>query len=134
MSSCSWARRSCATGFRPTERRPDRSEGRAPADCARGLEQARFPVRMPEICAARLAHALLARQSRRAREVIMHNRKFIICAMAGAAAALMAGALAQGQLPPTATITLPSAGPADPALRAIPLPSGKRMHLLPATL
>src|SRR5262245_65353574 len=65
----------------------------------------------------------------------MHNRKFIICAMAGAAAAaLIAGALAQGQLPPTATITLPSAGPADPALRMVPLPNGKKMHLLPATL
>src|SRR5205814_3909258 len=37
-------------------------------------------------------------------------------------------------LPPTATIALPSAGPADPALRALPLPNGKKMHLLPATL
>jgi acetamidase/formamidase len=56
---------------------------------------------------------------------------------ATAATALIAGVLAQqapAPLPPTATITLPSAGPADPALRALPMPNGKKMHLLPATL
>jgi acetamidase/formamidase len=37
-------------------------------------------------------------------------------------------------LPPTTTITLPSAGPADPTLRTLPLPNGKKLHLLPATL
>jgi len=61
-------------------------------------------------------------------------------AMAGTAAtALIAGVLAQAPqppqpLPPTTTITYPGPGPADPALRALPLPNGKKMHLLPATL
>ena len=39
--------------------------------------------------------------------------------------------------PPTATITTPgypAAGPADHKLRAVGLPSGKKIHLLPATL
>jgi acetamidase/formamidase len=39
--------------------------------------------------------------------------------------------------PPTATITTPgypAPGPADPKLRAVNLPNGKKMHLLPATL
>ena len=39
--------------------------------------------------------------------------------------------------PPTATITTPgypAPGPADPKLRAVSLPNGKKMHLLPATL
>ena len=35
---------------------------------------------------------------------------------------------------PTATIAYPSPGPADAALRAIALPNGKKLHLLPATL
>ncbi len=35
---------------------------------------------------------------------------------------------------PTATIAYPNPGPADPALQAIPLPNGKKLHLLPATL
>ncbi len=29
---------------------------------------------------------------------------------------------------------MPSIGPADPKLRAVPLPGGKTLHLLPATL
>ncbi|MGB8043855.1 MAG: acetamidase/formamidase family protein, partial [Pseudolabrys sp.] len=40
-------------------------------------------------------------------------------------------------LPPTATITTPgypAAGPADPNLRVVSLPGGKKVHLLPATL
>lgn len=40
-------------------------------------------------------------------------------------------------LPPTATITTPgypAAEPADPALRVVGLPGGKKVHLLPATL
>jgi acetamidase/formamidase len=44
---------------------------------------------------------------------------------------------AASQLPPTATITTPgypAAGPADPKLRVVDLPSGKKVHLLPATL
>jgi acetamidase/formamidase len=64
----------------------------------------------------------------------MRHHAIMTLAMAGTAAtALIAGVLAQ-PLPPTATITLPSPGPADPALRALPLPNGKKMHLLPATL
>ncbi len=35
---------------------------------------------------------------------------------------------------PTATISLPSAGPPDPNLRIVNLPGGKKLHLLPATL
>ena len=44
---------------------------------------------------------------------------------------------AASQLPPTATITTPgypAAGPADPKLRVVGLPNGKKVHLLPATL
>jgi len=39
--------------------------------------------------------------------------------------------------PPTATITTPGypgVGPADSKLRAMNLPNGKKLHLLPATL
>jgi acetamidase/formamidase len=67
----------------------------------------------------------------------MLYRAIIALALASTAgAALVAGVTAQQPqpLPPTATIALPSAGPADPALRALPLPNGKKMHLLPATL
>src|SRR5438105_13622103 len=35
---------------------------------------------------------------------------------------------------PTATISLPSAGPPDPNLRIVNLPGGRKLHLLPATL
>src|SRR3979409_523579 len=41
------------------------------------------------------------------------------------------------QSPPTATIPppgYPGVGPADPQLRVVNLPNGKKMHLLPATL
>ena len=41
------------------------------------------------------------------------------------------------QLPPTATITTPgypASGPADPKLRVVSLPNGKKIHVLPATL
>jgi acetamidase/formamidase len=73
----------------------------------------------------------------------MQHRNSLTLAMTGiAVSALLTGpgAIAQAPapaapaLPPTATITLPSAGPADPALRALPAPSGKKLHLLPATL
>ena len=67
----------------------------------------------------------------------MQHRAIMNLALAATAAmALIAAALAQApQLPsPTATIALPSAGPADPKLRALNLPGGKKMHLLPATL
>jgi acetamidase/formamidase len=37
-------------------------------------------------------------------------------------------------MPATATISYPGTGPADPKLRTINLPNGKKMHLLPATL
>jgi acetamidase/formamidase len=65
----------------------------------------------------------------------------------GACGAIMicAAALAQtsppvpaaSQLSPTATITTPGypvAGPADPKLRIVDLPNGRKVHLLPATL
>ena len=45
----------------------------------------------------------------------MQHLKAISVTLAGtAAAALLAGAFAVAQQPPTATVTLPSAGPADP--------------------
>ena len=37
-------------------------------------------------------------------------------------------------MPPTATISYPGVGPADPKLRTVNLPKGKKLHLLPATL
>ena len=52
------------------------------------------------------------------------------------APAAPAAAPASG-LPPTATITTPgypAAGPADPKLRVVGLPNGKKVYLLPATL
>src|SRR5258708_31975957 len=62
----------------------------------------------------------------------------------GAGGALILGATALAQSPaaapkfaPTATITTPGypgVGPADPRLRVVNLPNGKKMHLLPATL
>jgi len=55
----------------------------------------------------------------------MLNRRFMRLALAGAAVLLAAaGAPAQDQSP----------GPADPTLRVVTLPGGKKMHLLPATL
>ncbi|HLQ90072.1 MAG TPA: acetamidase/formamidase family protein [Xanthobacteraceae bacterium] len=67
----------------------------------------------------------------------MRHRTMTLALAATAVTALIAGVLAQAPpapLPPTTTITLPSAGPADPTLRALPMPNGKKMHLLPATL
>src|SRR5438552_5693992 len=65
----------------------------------------------------------------------------------GASAALIIGTAAYAQtsppapaapqFPPTATITTPGypgVGPADAELRVVGLPSGKKVHLLPATL
>src|SRR5262249_8357843 len=66
-----------------------------------------------------------------------------LAAMAGvgvlAGSAWLAGATivgAQQQPPPhtTPTQAAPPIGPADPNLRAIPLPNGKKLHFLPATL
>src|SRR5947209_225868 len=67
----------------------------------------------------------------------MRYRAIVTLALAGAAgAAPVVGVLAQAPqpLPPTATVALPGVGPADPKLRVVNLPNGKRMHLLPATL
>jgi acetamidase/formamidase len=63
----------------------------------------------------------------------MLYRRVMGMALAGSAgvALLMAGALAQNQ--PASTDSL-NPGPADPALRVVTLPNGKKMHLLPATL
>ena len=52
-------------------------------------------------------------------------------------AAQAPAAPAAPQFPPTATITTPgypAVGPADSTLRVVGLPSGKKVHLLPATL
>src|SRR5690242_9721435 len=58
-------------------------------------------------------------------------------APAQAPAAAPAAAPAPAPFPPTATIGghgYPGAGPTDQKLQAIPLPNGKKMYLLPATL
>src|SRR5262245_53644655 len=66
-------------------------------------------------------------------EGVMLYRRVMGMALAGSAgvALLMAGALAQNQ---PASTDSPNPGPADPALRVVTLPNGKKMHLLPATL
>ena len=68
----------------------------------------------------------------------MTIRRFLTLAMIAVGAGISANEFAPAQNPPqpdpTATMALPSAGPADPKLRAISLPDGKTMHLLPATL
>jgi acetamidase/formamidase len=69
-------------------------------------------------------------------------KPFALSALAGltAGAALIAGPLAgQPQPSPAApasppTEAVPAIGPADPNLRVVKLPNGKRLHLLPATL
>jgi acetamidase/formamidase len=69
----------------------------------------------------------------------------LLCAALGVGGALLSGAMALAQgapappggMPPTATITTPGyppPGPADPNLRVLLLPNGKRVHVLPATL
>ena len=66
----------------------------------------------------------------------MQRPAFLRSVWAGAAAiTLVAGAstYAENQKP-TVAPTTPSIGPADPKLRAVPLPGGKTLHLLPATL
>jgi acetamidase/formamidase len=55
--------------------------------------------------------------------------------LAGAAAFAQTDQPPAQQPPPPATVPQPSTGgPADPKLRALPLPNGKKLHLLPATL
>jgi acetamidase/formamidase len=69
-------------------------------------------------------------------------KPFAACAFAGliAGGALIANPLAaQAQPSPAApasppTEAVPAIGPADPNLRVVALPNGKRLHLLPATL
>src|SRR5229473_8709590 len=69
----------------------------------------------------------------------MHHRAFTALAAAGLIAGgwLVTATRAQqtpggAAAPPVAAV--PPTGPADPNLRTLPLPNGKRMHLLPATL
>jgi acetamidase/formamidase len=59
----------------------------------------------------------------------------VISLMIGAAYWYFGAAEAQQQPPYTPpTEQTPPTGPADPNLRVVPLPNGKRLHLLPATL
>ena len=67
----------------------------------------------------------------------MRQKTTLILALAATAATgLLASVWAQApQTPPAPpTAIVPAVGPADPALRALPMPNGKKMHLLPATL
>src|SRR5512139_464059 len=76
----------------------------------------------------------------------MAHVSFMFRFAVGACGAVIVGTSALAQtsppasgsgLPPTATITTPgypAAGPADPKLRVVGLPNGKKVHLLPATL
>jgi hypothetical protein len=95
-----------------------------------------------------LAQPFWGRQAAGAEE---HGSNDITVPAFGASGALIVGAAAFAQAPPpappaappasayppTATITTPGypgVGPADFKLRAISLPNGKKLHLLPATL
>src|SRR5512139_226134 len=76
----------------------------------------------------------------------MAHVSFMFRFAVGACGAVIVGTSALAQtsppasgsgLPPTATITTPgypAAGPADPKLRVVGLPNGKKVHVLPATL
>src|SRR5712691_6793683 len=70
----------------------------------------------------------------------MHHRAFTALAAAGLiAGAWLVGTGTRAQQPPGGASTppvaaVPPTGPTDPNLQTIPLPNGKRMHLLPATL
>jgi acetamidase/formamidase len=72
----------------------------------------------------------------------MQHRGFVVLAVAGVIAggswlvALTATRAQQPQMAPAAppVEAVPPIGPADPSLRVVPLPNGKKLHLLPATL
>src|SRR6476619_1319371 len=70
----------------------------------------------------------------------MQRRGFIVLAVAGVIAGgswFAAGTITRAQQPAAAappTRAVPPIGPADPSLQTVPLPDGKRVHLLPATL
>src|SRR6266849_6496412 len=75
-----------------------------------------------------------------AKGLTMRCRRLTLLAAAGVIAGgswLVGATIGAAQQPPPytpPTEAVPPIGPADPNLRAIPLPNGKRMHLLPATL
>jgi acetamidase/formamidase len=60
--------------------------------------------------------------------------RFILAGTAAITLVVSASTYAENQKAAPPTIPQPISGPADPKLRAIPLPGGKTMHLLPATL
>ena len=61
--------------------------------------------------------------------------RFVLAAAAAITLVASASTYAENQkAAPATTIPQPTSGPADPKLRAIQLPNGKTMHLLPATL
>jgi acetamidase/formamidase len=70
----------------------------------------------------------------------MKRQGVIVLAVAGAIAGswLVALTATRAQQPPapaaSPTEAVPPIGPADPNLRVVPLPNGKKLHLLPATL
>src|SRR5437899_11771295 len=72
----------------------------------------------------------------------MKRQELIVFAAAGAVIGgswLIAGTATRAQQPPAPpaappTQAVPPIGPADPKLQVVPLPDGKRIHLLPATL
>ena len=70
----------------------------------------------------------------------MQRRGFIVLAVAGVIAGgswFAAGTITRAQQPAAAappTRAVPPIGPADPSLQTVPVPGGKKVHLLPATL
>src|SRR5262245_13782584 len=87
----------------------------------------------------RWVHQPCAHAARRLRSlgVTMQRPGFLKFVLAGAAAITIvatANTFAENQKAAPTTVPQPTSGPADPKLRAIPLPDGKTMHLLPATL
>src|SRR6266849_5451165 len=75
-----------------------------------------------------------------AKGLTMRCRRLTLLAAAGVIAGgswLVGATIGAAQQPPPytpPTEAVPPIGPADPNLRAIPLPNGKKLHLLPATL
>src|SRR3982074_3146565 len=94
-------------------------------------------VRMPDFAPVQQSGKCATIRQLLMRGIAMRQKTTLILALAATAATgLLASVWAQApQTPPAPPPAIvPAVGPADPALRALPMPSGKKMHLLPATL